>query len=178
METDLRAGFAKFNFSLAEPDAAVHDYPMNKLIWLRLLGCTALFGLIGFTGCSSSPRPEINWALTGTVWKVVEINGEMVGAKTIPTLQLETGGQRVIGFGGINQISGTYKLDGTALSFGPFISTRMAGLEAQMKVEADFLKVLATVTKYQTKGPWLALLAGDKIVAHAQATPAVAFPSR
>jgi len=142
-----------------------------------LLGLLALGLLAGFTGCSSTSTSAVTWTLTGTVWMVAELEGEMVGAEKIPSLQLETAGTRVNAFGGINRLAGTYKLDGTALSIGPLVSTRMAGPEKQMKIEAQFQKILASVTNHRQNGRWLILLAGEKVVARAQATPAVNFPN-
>jgi heat shock protein HslJ len=140
---------------------------------LRALILTALIGLAGLTGCQSKSESIIAWTLTNTVWKVAEIGGEMVGAEKIPALQLFAEGNRVTGFGGVNRFTGTYQLNGAALSFGQLVSTRMAGDPKQMKVEAQFLQMLGTVTNFRAQGPWLVLLAGDKVVARAQASAAL-----
>ena len=142
---------------------------------LRFFSPLLLLTLALFSGCNNRTS-EIDWTLTGTVWKVAEINGEMVGTKTIPTLQLEPNGKNVTGFTSVNHISGTYQHEKAALSFGPLVATRMAGTEKEMKTETQFLQALASVTNYRTKGPWLVLLAGDKIVARAQATAGPEFP--
>jgi heat shock protein HslJ len=67
----------------------------------------------------------------------------------------------VSGNAGINTYNGTYtsSTDGT-LTFGPLISTKMAGDEAKMKVEADYLAALGTVTAYSVNGDLLDLFAG------------------
>jgi heat shock protein HslJ len=146
---------------------------MNTSLLFRSLGLTALVALVAFTGCSSQPTSIINWTLPNTVWKVAEINGEMVGADKIPAIQLFAEGSRVTAFGGINHMSGTYTLNGAALAFGPMASTRMAGDPKQMKIEMQFAQMLGTVTNYRIAGPWLVLLAGDKVVARAQASAAL-----
>jgi len=131
--------------------------------------------LLLLAGCHETPTPGLELSLTGTVWKVVELDGQMVATETIPTLQLEPSGNRVIGFGGVNRVVGTYRLDGATLYFGPLVATRMAGPARQMNVEAKFLQLLGTVTGCRATGQWLVLLAGDKVVARAQATPAVPY---
>jgi len=146
---------------------------MNTTLLFRSLGLTALVALVAFTGCNSQPTSAINWTLTNTVWKCAELNGEMVGADKIPALQLYTEGNRVNAFGGINNMTGTYTLNGSALSFGPLASTRMAGDPKQMKVEMQFVLMLGTVTNYKIAGPWLVLMSGDKVVCRAQASAAL-----
>jgi heat shock protein HslJ len=136
----------------------------------------ALLGLIAIlAGCRSTPANAVTWTLTGTVWKVAEIGGAMVGSGTIPTLQMETDGTRVTGTGGINRYNCTYRTEGAALSFGPAVTTRMAGAPAQMETEMRFLQMLEKVTAYRIDGPWLILLSGEETVARAQATPATTF---
>jgi heat shock protein HslJ len=74
----------------------------------------------------------------------------------------------VSGSSGVNTYSGTYtsSTDGK-LAFGALASTLMAGDEAKMKVEADYLAALATVTGYSTSGDLLDLFAGpDQILTY------------
>jgi heat shock protein HslJ len=67
----------------------------------------------------------------------------------------------VSGNAGVNTYNGTYTsgADGT-LTFGALISTQMAGDEAKMKLEADYLSALGTVTGYSVNGDLLDLFAG------------------
>jgi len=138
----------------------------------------ALLLLAVFTGCRSDPAPAFLWAVTGTVWNITEIEDQVVGAEKLPTLQLEAGGDRVIGFGGVNRLSGTYQLKGDALSFGPLAVTRMAGKPQLMEIEDRFLRVLPTVTSCRVDGNRLELSAGEKVIVRAQAMPATPFPPR
>jgi heat shock protein HslJ len=145
---------------------------------LTLLGALAFL----FSACSSTPSSVVDWTIAGTKWNVVELDGEMVPLEKIPTLQLDPNSTRVVAFGAVNQLSGTYELKaghgGGNLTFGPMVSTKMAGPPNQMKVEEHFLQMLGSVTGYHIAGPWLALMAGDKTVARAQALPAAPLPPK
>ncbi len=145
---------------------------------LTLLGALALF----FSACGSTPSSVVDWTIAGTRWNVVELDGEMVALEKIPTLQLDPNSTRVVAFGAVNQFNGTYQLKvghgGGELTFGPMAGTKMAGPPNQMKVEEHFLQVLGSVTGYHIAGPWLALMAGDKTVARAQALPAAPLPPK
>ena len=112
----------------------------------------------------------------GTVWNFTELEGHPVGGDRLPTLQFEPGGSRVNGSGGVNSITGTYQTTATSLSFGALATTKMAGPERQMKTEAQFLRVLGSVTGCQLSGNRIELYAGEHVVARGQATPATPFP--
>jgi heat shock protein HslJ len=137
---------------------------------LTLLASLAVAGLI--LGCHPAPVPGITWSLTGTVWKLVQLNGQMFGQEELPTLVLEASGSQANGFGGVNHFSGSYKLEGDTISFGPLAATKMAGPPDKMKLEDDFLKALSRATMWKIHGPWLTLSAGETDVARFQALPA------
>jgi heat shock protein HslJ len=128
-------------------------------------------GLMLPTACSTPP-PVVTWTLTGTVWKLVELNGEMIGLTRLPSLTLDPSTKRVSGAAGVNTFNGTYTLQDASLSFGPLATTRMAGSEKEMKVEADFLQALGRATSWKMKSPYLALYAGETLLARFQAMPA------
>jgi len=140
------------------------------------LGAAALLLFAVATGCST-PTVPFTWSLTGTNWMVTELDGKPIAADKLPTLQLEPAGKRVNAFGGVNRISSTYQATDKALSFGLMVSTRMAGPERQMAVEQKFLSVLGSVTGYALSGNRINLLAGETIIARAQAMPATPFPA-
>jgi len=127
------------------------------------------------SGCHAperTDRPSITWSLTGTVWKLVELNGHPVGENKLPSLTLDAATGRVSGFAGINRFSGTFKQQATALSFGPMAVTKMAGPESAMQVESEFLAALGRVTTWKADGLMLSLLAGETEVARLQGLPA------
>ena len=117
-------------------------------------------------------RPTLSWSLTGTVWKLVELNGQAVGENKLPSLTLDATTGRVSGMAGVNQFNGTFKQQDAALSFGPMIATRMAGPESAMKLESEFLTALGRVTAWKADGLMLSLLAGESEVARFQGLPA------
>ncbi len=137
---------------------------------LPLLASLALAGLV--LGCHPAPVAGITWSPTGTVWKLVQLDGQMFGQEELPTLVLDASSSQANGFGGINHFSGSYKLEGDTISFGPLAATKMAGPSDKMKLEEDYLKALSRATTWKIHGPWLTLSAGETEVARFQATPA------
>ena len=142
-----------------------------------LLQCFLLAGVLGpsglcfITGCRSMPPPAVTWSLTGTMWKLVELDGEVVAGQSLPTLQLDPATTRISGFGGVIRFSGPYVLAGASLSFGSLVATKMAGSPEQMKIEDRYLRALGTVNGWKIDGPILSLLAGDKVVVRFQGMP-------
>lgn len=153
--------------------------PSVKISGLRIFSWLALASTALFlSSCQTAPTSIVTWSITGTVWNLVELNGEMVAAEKVPTLQLEPGGARVVGFGGVNRFTGGYTLEGDKLSLGLTASTRMAGPPKLMDIESKVFQILGSVTGYEIKGQWLALKSGDKVVVRAQAMPAQPFPPK
>lgn len=141
--------------------------------FLLLLAALVLAGLA--TSCSApmrDDRPVITWSLTGTVWKLVELNGNPVGANKLPSLTLDAATGKVSGMAGVNRFNGTFTQKEAALSFSPLIATRMAGPENDMKLESEFLAALGRVTAWKADGLILSLLAGETEVARFQGLPA------
>jgi heat shock protein HslJ len=134
-------------------------------------GVLGLFALCLIAGCRSMPPPAVTWSLSGTVWKLVELDGEVVPEQSLPTLQLDAAATRASGFGGVNRYSGTYSLAGASLSFGSLAATKMAGSPEQMKLEDRFLRALGTVNEWKIEGPTLSLLSGGKVIARFQGMP-------
>ena len=57
------------------------------------------------------------------------------------SLTFEGDGQ-VFGTGGVNRLRGTWSVDGDTLTFGPVVSTLMAGPPAAMHQESELLRLL------------------------------------
>ena len=73
-----------------------------------------------------------------------------------PHLVLHSQEARVVGYGGCNRMTSTYKSDGDRLSFGPIASTRMACAES-METEGEFHKALEKVARWRIVGESLEL---------------------
>lgn len=83
-------------------------------------------------------------ALLAATWIAEEINGAPSAEKVVSWMKLTAEG-RAQGQGGCNSFSGSYKLDGGTLSFGPVASTRRACPETQMSQEDRFFATLGAV---------------------------------
>jgi heat shock protein HslJ len=142
--------------------------------FLRLTAlAAALLGVVFLHGCKS-PRYPVStvWPLTGTVWKLTELNGEVVGANHLPSLVFDATTHRVSGRAGVNSISGGYTQQDATLDFGPLAVTKMAGEPKQMKLETDFLQALDRVTTWKIEGGILTFFAGEIEIARFQGLPA------
>lgn len=80
--------------------------------------------------------------LAGT-WRFTALEGaEVEGARrTTPWLTFDGDGQ-VFGLAGVNRVRGTWELDGDSLTFGPVVSTLMAGPPESMTCEQQVLRLL------------------------------------
>ena len=61
----------------------------------------------------------------------------------------------------VNNFFGSYKQEGSKLTFEPGGVTMMMGPEPQMKAESDFLQRLPLVSSYETEGDTLRLSLSD-----------------
>lgn len=82
-------------------------------------------------------------------WRLVDVGGQAVTTPpdgNAPTLRLEAG--NASGHGGCNRFRGSYRLEGTALSFGPLMSTKMAC--PAMDAEGRYMQALEKSARWQT----------------------------
>ena len=111
-------------------------------------------------------------ALTGTYWKLVEIDAakaEVFANQREPHVILRNETTRVSGSSGCNNLAGSYASSGSTLSFGPMAGTRMMCIHG-MEQEAAIHKALARVAGWQVSGDRLALRdAAGAVVARLQA---------
>ncbi len=94
-------------------------------------------------------------------WQLTQISGPDGTMTTLttgsaPTLVFEDG--TAAGNASCNQYSGSYELDGSSLTFGPFISTEMfCADEGVMDQEAAYLSAMASVDSWSIDGETLTL---------------------
>lgn len=96
------------------------------------------------------------------IWALEEINGAAVSAsdfgREIPVLEFHQVDGKVMGTTGCNRLSGTYKTEGSKLTFGPVIGTKMA---CTGNGEQRFLTALNSVNTFKIEGLKLYLLNND-----------------
>jgi len=146
---------------------------------MKLLAAVILLaGLTGLTACrhtettvSGEAAPnrsaygveDVTWVLYFLEGKPVELTGD----PRHPALRLSVtdGVRRVAGSAGVNRLAGEYQIDQRALSFGPLITTKMAGPPEKMALERQFLDVLGRVTAWMKQERVLVLFDGPTVVA-------------
>lgn len=96
-------------------------------------------------------------ALAGA-WRLEDLAGTGVIDDALATLEFTEAG-RVSGRGSCNQFSGPVTVTGSAISFGPLVSTMMACAEAVMNQETRYLKALQDAERFAFQGPYLLIYA-------------------
>lgn len=94
-------------------------------------------------GALWSAQPALE---AGVEYQVVELNGTALTASAdlrLPTIELDAKQGSVSGSAGVNRYGGPYTLKDGILTFGTLFSSMMASTEAAMRVERDFLALLA-----------------------------------
>lgn len=103
--------------------------------------------------------------LTGTYWKLVEMEGSPVVAGPggrEAHIRFDAEGSRVTGSTGCNQFGGTYDVAGDSLQFGQLVMTRMACLDGGvMEQEQAFERVLGEVNRYSVRDDSLTFFVTD-----------------
>lgn len=105
--------------------------------------------------------------IEGTDWWLASLGGAAAHAapdSTVPMLRLDAPDARATGNGGCNRFSGSYTLEGNALSFGPLAMTRRACLEEALnRQETAFGQALSDTRSWRMAGDTLVLIgdAGD-----------------
>jgi putative lipoprotein len=105
-------------------------------------------------------------SLTETRWALVSLRGEPAGkgaGDQSPSFTLSAKEQRISGFAGCNQMTGTYQLDGDQLSFSKMAMTMRACPEG-MDLEREVTKVLDETRSYEISGGTLRLRGQDGVV--------------
>jgi heat shock protein HslJ len=130
-------------------------------------GSLVLAALVsGSAALAQSEAPMDGPALEGTTWQLQALAGA-ADAAAVPGMgaDLVLAGGTASGFGGCNQFTTSYTVDGSALSFGEPASTMMACDDAAMAFESVYLGALPTVASYTISGDTLELLDGTGTMA-------------
>jgi heat shock protein HslJ len=110
--------------------------------------------------------PEANNALIDVIWEiraVIDEQGNIVALTPGSNASLEFNADGMVnGFTGCNNLSGSYTLNDTQLTFGPLASTKRACVEpAANQQEQQILAALGKVSALRQQGNLLTLLASD-----------------
>ena len=129
----------------------------------QIAGIIVLVSILGACKTASSSITKQTDGITEKYWKLVEINGKPVvwgdDTKREPHIILKDEGNRVIGNGGCNTLSGSYEIDSAAnrIKFSQMASTMMACLN--MEIEDELKRALEMADNYSlsSDGKFLSL---------------------
>lgn len=120
-------------------------------------------------GCR--PSDKINKAvgitkatLENTRWALTELHAEPITLEKKPYLMFAKKSMVVNGFGGCNQLAGSYELSGQKIKLNNIAATRMFCQET-MSVETSFLQSLQIINAYRIEGHELLLLQDEVLIA-------------
>jgi heat shock protein HslJ len=112
---------------------------------LLLVGCAP-------SGTTGTPSPG---AVTGTVWRLIELDGNPAVQGADATLELSKEG-KASGRGSCNRFSGTVAISGDRIEFGPLASTKMACVDAAATAqETKYLDALQKAERFELDGSTL-----------------------
>jgi len=134
---------------------------------MRILIPFLLAATMLFTGCASRAARKAPPSLPAGPWALVELNARPVTVVNLsqqPTMLFDAAAGRFSGHAGVNRYNGGYTQNGTALSFGPAASTKMAGPPELMKIEDEFLAVLPKVKSWRIESAWLQLVGDNGVI--------------
>lgn len=119
---------------------------MRRLI--PLLGTVVL--AIATAACGDQADVPAANSLTGTIWRLTELNGQPSIPHTMITAEFFADG-RVAGSSGCNNYMAAYEIDGEsiAINMSPAASTRMACPEPVMAQEEAYLAALDVAATYE-----------------------------
>jgi len=101
--------------------------------------------------------------LENTFWVLTEINGSTVVDRAKPPfIQLNPAENKILGFGGCNQLGGQYALSGKKITFKT-ISTRMFCQDV-MEIETQFIQALENSKEFHIDEHILSLRMDKKIL--------------
>lgn len=127
----------------------------------------AIFTVLSANTCKDGGSTATIADLAGKQWMLQRLAGDAVvtpeGAKT-PWIKADAESGRLEGFGGCNQLMGSYKLDGANLSFPGLGSTKMMCPDVQ-ETENKFKTALSETNAFKVDGNTLKLLNGATEVA-------------
>ena len=126
-----------------------------KTVWILLAVSTAA---LAFSACT--PSSGSSAALPGTKWELTSLNGNAPVIGTSVTLFFGND-DMVGGNASCNTYSGSYKVSGSNLTFGPMMSTMMACEPSIMDQEQAYLKSLGDTKSYEATAEKLTLKDGS-----------------
>lgn len=120
--------------------------------------------LVPAAGCSATPRqpqapekPAVTLPLKATVWECASVNDLAITEGAAPTLEIAEDG-KASGNSGVNRFGARADAEAPAIRFTMVVSTRMAGPDERMKLEASFLDALERTRRFRIDGTLLTLM--------------------
>ena len=106
--------------------------------------------------------------IEGIQWYLTEVSGSPVSPMADdkqPHILLDPAQNQATGFAGCNHFFGSYKLDGSSLTFGPMGATRMACPDLETGLETSVFEALENTRRWKQAGGELLFLDGDEVLA-------------
>lgn len=104
--------------------------------------------------------------LLGENWRIVSLNGKNTPSqgRQQPFIEFQPSNNRLMGSGGCNRFSGTFRADNQIIKFSPVVATKMACANDVNAFETDLLRVLTGALTYSIERGQLTLSRDGKTV--------------
>ncbi|GIL22645.1 MAG: hypothetical protein BroJett042_11580 [Bacteroidota bacterium] len=127
---------------------------------------------LGVLAAACKPSERINQVVgvtktasfVDTRWALIELEEKPVDLENKPYLVFAAKSMVVSGFGGCNQLGGSYESSGQKLKLNNMAATHMYCHDS-MEVETAFFQSLQKINQYKIEGHELMLLQDDKVIA-------------
>ncbi|CCG99451.1 protein of unknown function DUF306, MetA and HslJ [Fibrella aestuarina BUZ 2] len=104
--------------------------------------------------------------LLGENWRIVSLNGKTTPAqgRQQPFIEFQPSANRVLGSGGCNRFSGTFRADNQLIKFSPVVATKMACANEVNTFETELFRALTGTLTYSIERGHLTLSRDGKAV--------------
>ena len=133
------------------------DWSQTEQGTLEIAGITAMVAEPLVAEVPPPPGDPSGSGLPGSLWVLTELGATADLPDIFPTVEFGSDGT-VSGFAGCNTYSGTYTIEGEALTFGPLATTKMGCPPPASEVEAAFLAAMSGVTGFRIEPTRLELV--------------------
>ncbi|MBX2897576.1 MAG: META domain-containing protein [Cyclobacteriaceae bacterium] len=140
---------------------------------MKKLRSYSIFIVVVFAACKPSDKLNkvvgiTKVTLENTRWALIELDAQAITFENKPYLMFAPKSMVVNGFGGCNQLAGSYQSSAQKLKLNNIAATRIYCPET-MQTEIDFLQRLQQITNFRIEGHELILLYDNIVVARFRA---------
>ena len=122
----------------------------------------AMLPLLMLAACATTASPPP--ALEGTRWRLTSADGGPLALPEAQQVTAEFSADRIAGYGGCNQYSGSYTREGDTLTIAPVVATKRGCMGPGNEIEQAWFALLAEPVQVARDGDALVLRGGGAVL--------------